>query len=134
VPAPGRSPAVLLVEAHADTRELYAVWLREHDFRVSVAASAVDALSAASAEPPDAVVVELMMPGGGPPLIRALRTLPATAESLIIVVTTQTQPLLRAAALAAGADVYAVKPCGAPLLAHLIDVGTRTRAARAPLG
>jgi CheY-like chemotaxis protein len=114
---------VLLVEAHADTCELYAFWLLMRDFRVAVASSAAHALTVARAEAPDIVVVELMVPGGGPSLIRALRHQPATADALLIVLTTQTSQVLRAEALAAGADVYAVKPCGAPRLGELIALG-----------
>lgn len=119
--------SVLLVEAHADTRDLYAMWLRERDYHVGVAGSAADAVSAARADQPDVVVVELMLPGGGPALVRRLRAEPATAAALIIVLTTQTQPALRAQAIAAGADIYALKPCGAPRLGQLIELGSRSR-------
>jgi DNA-binding response OmpR family regulator len=121
--APRRS--VLLVEAHADTRELYAIWLRQRDYHVSVAGSAADAVAVARAGAPEVVVVELVLPGGGPALIRSLRAEPATAEALIIVLTTQTQPAVRAEALAAGADIYVLKPCGAPRLGQLIELGSR---------
>ena len=121
---------VLLVEDHADTRDLYAEWLGAGDYRVSVTGSAADAIVLAATDAPDVVVAELMMPGGGPSLIRALRAHPTTADALIIVLTTQGQPARRAEALAAGADIYAVKPCGAPRLAELIEIGRRDRDAR----
>jgi DNA-binding response OmpR family regulator len=126
---------VLLVEAHADTRDLYALWLRDRDFRVEAAASADDALAVGGREAPDIVVTELMLPGGGPSLIRALRAQPATADALIVVLTTQTALALRAETLAAGADVYVVKPCGAPRLGKILVLGSRTRLQQsAPVG
>ena len=118
---------MLLVEAHADTRDLYAVWLRQRGYHVAVAGSAADAVEAAGADRPGVVVVELMLPGGGPALIRRLRAEPATADALIVVLTTQTQSALRTEALAAGADIYALKPCGAPRLGQLIELGRRNR-------
>lgn len=120
-------PRVLLADAHADTREFYAVWLTQRGFRVSAASSASEALELATAESPDVIVAELMLPGGGPELVRRLRANPATADAVLIVLTTQTATVQREQAIAAGADSYLVKPCGAPRLGDAMATASRVR-------
>ncbi len=124
------APRVLLVESHADTRELYGLWLTECGFDVTVAGSAEDALAAARAAGPDVVVAELMVPGGGVAMVEALRAEPALDDAVLIVLTTQTRPTMRQASLAAGADAFVVKPCGAPRLAECMLAASRDRLAR----
>ena len=120
-------PRVLLADAHADTRELYTVWLTQRGFLVSTACSASEALAAAAAEAPDVIVSELMLPGGGPGLVERLRADSATADAVLIVLTTQTAPAQRHHAVAAGADSYLVKPCGAPRLGDEMVSASRRR-------
>jgi DNA-binding response OmpR family regulator len=121
------APRVLLADAHPDTRELYAVWLTQRGFVVSTAASAGEISAVASTEPPDVIVTELMLPGGGPALVRSLRAHATTADAVVIVLTTQTSVPLREQALAAGADCYLVKPCGAPRLGDAMVSASRAR-------
>ena len=115
------------MEAHADTSDLYSIWFTQHDFVVSVARSAAEALAKGAADKPDVVVVELMIPDGGPHVIERLRTLPATADAVLIVLTTQTAPSLRRQALEAGADVYLSKPCGGTQLGNVIAAASLAR-------
>lgn len=120
-------PRVLIADAHADTRELYAVWLTQRGFSVRAAASASDVLALAAAEAPDVIVTELMLPGGGAAFVERLRADPATGDAVLIVLTTQTAALLREQTIAAGADSYLVKPCGAPRLGDEMAAASRTR-------
>ena len=120
-------PRVLLADAHADTRDLYSVWLTQRGFSVSAVASANEVLTFAAAEAPDVIVTELMLPGGGPSLVQRLRAEPATADAVVIVLTTQTAPAQRDQAIAAGADSYLVKPCGAPRLGDAMATASRAR-------
>jgi two-component system alkaline phosphatase synthesis response regulator PhoP len=124
------APRVLLVEAHPDTWELYGLWLTESGFHVTVAGSAEDALTAARSDHPDVVVAELMVPGGGVPMVQAMRAEPALDGALLIVLTTQAGPAMRQAALAAGADAFVVKPCGAARLCGCLLAASRDRLAR----
>ena len=96
------SPTVLLVEEHADTRELYQLWLSQRAFAVTATASGDAALAAARAQAPDVIVVELMVPDGGVPLIRALRAEAGCRDTIMIVLTTQADTALRQHALAGG--------------------------------
>ena len=121
------SPCVLLVEAHADTRELYDLWLTQRAFAVTATASGDAALAAARAQAPDVIVVELMVSSGGVPLLRALRAEAACRDTIIIVVTTQADTVLRERALEAGADFYLVKPCGIVRLGEVMAIASRDR-------
>ena len=120
-------PAVLLIEAHADTRELYDLWLTQRAFTVSATASGTAGLAAARAQAPDVVIVELMVPEGGVPLVRALREETGCRDTIIIVLTTQADTALREHALEAGADFYLVKPCGVIRLGEVLAIASRHR-------
>jgi DNA-binding response OmpR family regulator len=124
------APRVLLVEAHADTRELYSLWLTQCGFQVTLADTADAALAAARSDAPDVVVTELMVPGGGVSMVRALRAELAAGGAVLIVLTTQARPAMRQESLAAGADAYLVKPCGVPRLAEHMLAASRDRLAR----
>ena len=120
-------PTVLLIEGHADTRDLYELWLTQRAFTVCATASGNAGLTAARAQSPDVVVVELMVPDGGVPLIRALRADAGCREAIIIVLTTQADTALREHALEAGADFYLVKPCGVLRLGEVMAIASRDR-------
>ena len=121
------APRVLLVDAHADTRDLYAVWLTQRAFSVRVADSGDEAVAIARGEALDVIVTEMMVADGGPPLVRRLRAVPAAADAVLLVLTTQTAAILREQALEAGADGYLVKPCGAPRLGEAMASASRAR-------
>ncbi|EPX57990.1 two-component sensor histidine kinase [Cystobacter fuscus DSM 2262] len=71
---------VLVVEEDADTRELLRTWLESCQARVSVAASAREALEALARLSPDVLLSDLEGPGGeGEALIRWVRSLPLEA-------------------------------------------------------
>ncbi|MFY0583381.1 ATP-binding protein [Cystobacter fuscus] len=71
---------VLVMEEDADTRELLRTWLESCQARVSVAASAREALEALARLSPDVLLSDLEGPGGeGEVLIRWVRSLPLEA-------------------------------------------------------
>jgi len=120
-------PNVLLIEGHADTRELYELWLTQREFAVTATASGGAGLAAARAQAPDIIVVELMVPEGGVPLVRALRSEAGCRDTILIVLTTQADTALREHALEAGADFYLVKPCGVIRLGEVMAIASRDR-------
>ena len=120
-------PNVLLIEGHADTRELYELWLTQREFAVTATASGDAGLAAARAQAPDIIVVELMVPDGGVPLVRALRSEAGCRDTILIVLTTQAETALREHALEAGADFYLVKPCGVIRLGEVMAIASRDR-------
>ena len=87
-------------------------------YDVDVAATAADALSAAAVRPPDAVILDLVLPdGSGTDVARELRR---WTEVPILVLSAVGDEHEKVAALDAGADDYVTKPFGVEeLLARL---------------
>jgi len=125
-------PRVLLIDEHADTRELYELWLTQRAFAVAATATGSAALAAARAQAPHVIVVELMVPDGGVPLIRALRAEAGCRDAIIIVLTTQAEASVRDDAIQAGADSYLVKPCGVVRLGEAMAAAGRDRSRFVP--
>jgi pilus assembly protein CpaE len=79
--------------------------------RAQVSADGEEGLAAAVADPPDLVVVDVMMPSvDGYEICRRLRANPTTASVAILIHTARVQPVDRQAAMEAGADDYLAKP------------------------
>jgi two-component system KDP operon response regulator KdpE len=92
--------------------------LRGAGYDVATAATAGEALSAAAMRPPDAVILDLVLPdGSGIDVVRELRTWSAAPILVLSVVGDEAE---KVAALDAGADDYVQKPFGIDeLLARL---------------
>jgi CheY-like chemotaxis protein len=103
---------VLLVEDDQDTRQMYAHCLQLFGFATREARDGVEALAAAAASPPDAIVMDLAMPRmDGFEATRRLKSDPATAAIPVLVLTAFTAPGECERALRAGADDFLAKPC-----------------------
>jgi len=105
------------------------VVLREADFEPTLTSSAREALDAAAVRPPDAAILDLLLPDGdGIEVCRALREWSAMPILMLSAVGNEDQ---KVAALEAGADDYLVKPFGArELIARLQAVLRRADGAR----
>src|SRR5206468_6109517 len=92
--------------------------LRGAGSAVDTAATAPDALAAAAARPPDAVILDLLLPDGrGTDVAAELRT---WTSAPILVLSAVGEEAEKVAALDAGADDYVTKPFGTDeLLARL---------------
>ena len=109
---------ILLVEDDPSIRELTSLGLRAAGYGVSVAETGPGALEAFAAEPPDAVVLDVMLPGADG--LSVCRTIRATSAVPVIMLTARTDTLDVVAGLEAGADDYVKKPVEMPeLLARL---------------
>ena len=53
---------VLIVEDNADLRRLYAIGLNQHGFEVKLAGNGAEALDRIATDPPDLILVDLLMP------------------------------------------------------------------------
>lgn len=108
-----RQRLVLLVDADADTRRMYAEYLRMSSiWSVEEAADGREALAKAITRRPAVVVTETRLPGmSGFDLCRLLRSDPLTAHISIVVVTGDALETDVARARMAGADAVLVKPC-----------------------
>lgn len=113
------SGSVLLVDDDPALRELVARGLRQAGASVVEAGSVTEALDLADATP-DLVLLDLDLPdGSGLDVTRALRDLPATRLTPIVMLTSSDDAGDIDAAYAAGVNGYAVKPVGFPELTAL---------------
>ena len=119
---PSPPPLVLVVDDANDTRVIYAESLRFRGYRVDEASDGQEALEKVAALAPDVVILDMKLPLiDGCEVTRRLKTAPATKAIPIIVLSGHLLQESRAAALAAGADIYLTKPCLPDDLARHID-------------
>jgi DNA-binding response OmpR family regulator len=99
---------VLVVDDEPMVREVLVRYLAREGFEVGEAADGVTALDLAAAEPPDLVLLDLMLPGlDGYEVFRRLREKAATP---VIMLTARGEETDRIVGLELGADDYVTKP------------------------
>ena len=125
---------ILVVEDEPDILEVIRYNLGKEGFRVSGTDRGEAALETAFEEPPDLVILDLMLPGmNGLDVCRALRADPRTAAVPIVMLTARTEEADIVTGLELGADDYVTKPFSPRvLLARLRAVLRRKRASRTP--
>jgi DNA-binding response OmpR family regulator len=107
-------PSILVVDDEANIRELVAVYLTAAGFDVRQAADGVGALKMFAEQPPDLVVLDIMLPGlDGASVCRRVRE---TSRVPIIMLTARDADLDKVALLESGADDYMTKPFSPPEL------------------
>jgi CheY-like chemotaxis protein len=124
---PGRVtlPRVLLVDDSDEQRKLYAAMLAP-TARVGTASRGDDALTLACADPPDVIVLDVMMPGmDGWETCRRLKADPMTSGIPIIMLTSLDGVDVPARAREAGAIAVLMKPCPVERLVLTIDAARR---------
>ena len=100
---------VLVVDDDATVRDVVARYLGDAGYQVDVAVDGESALQAAARHRPDAVVLDLMLPGtGGLDVCRALRA--GQAPPAIVMLTALGEEDDRIRGLELGADDYVSKP------------------------
>ncbi len=128
---PERPVHVLVVDDEEQIRRALRSILRTRDYKVTEAGSGEDALVAAIDDPPDLVILDLMLPGmDGIEVCRELRTW-LTAPILVLSVRSGEADKVRA--LDEGADDYLTKPFSAgELLARIRALLRRVATRYAP--
>jgi two-component system KDP operon response regulator KdpE len=118
-------PRILVVDDEQQILRALRTSLRAAGYEVETADTAVGALAAAAMRPPEAVILDLVLPdGSGTDVCRELRT---WSTSPVIVLSAVGDEREKVAALDAGADDYVTKPVGIDeLLARLRAVLRRT--------
>jgi DNA-binding response OmpR family regulator len=113
--APGEgSGLILVVDDDRDLLAVLAAALRRRGFEVVVAADAVAAVTTAVRQRPDAVVLDMGLPGGdGTTVMRRLHALPQLAGVPVVICSGRDPAAHREAALDAGAVAYLTKPVDA---------------------
>jgi two-component system phosphate regulon response regulator PhoB len=102
---------ILVVDDEPDITALVAYHLARAGFRVKTAATGPEALDAVRMEPPDLVVLDLMLPGrSGLDVLAELRRRDETRDVGVILLTARREEVDRIKGLAEGADDYLTKP------------------------
>ena len=103
---------VLVVDADADTRLIYATFLQYAGFEVVEARDGAEALELIPQRRPAVVVTALALPVvSGFEILERLRRDPVTAALPVLIVTTDIHPETRRRAEQAGCDAFFLKPC-----------------------
>jgi two-component system phosphate regulon response regulator PhoB len=133
--APAGQPAaasprahILVVEDDSDIQELIRYNLARERFKVTVASTGEEALKLAHADPPDLVLLDLMLPGmDGLEVCRRLKRQTRTAGARVMMLTAKGEEADIVAGLELGSDDYIVKPFSPRvLLAHIKAVLRRS--------
>jgi two-component system KDP operon response regulator KdpE len=125
------SVRILVVDDEPQFLRALTTNLRGAGYIVETAATAAEALAAAALQPPDAIVLDLLLPDGtGTEVARELRT---WSDAPIVLVSAVGDEAEKIAALDAGADDYVTKPFApGELLARLRAVLRRAGPAGEP--
>lgn len=117
---------ILIVDDEATIVEVVALYLQREGFRAIVAADGNTALALVAQQPPDLIVLDLMLPGlNGLEVARRLR---ASSAIPIIMLTARSEEADRVVGLELGADDYLPKPFSPrELLARIRAVLRRTQ-------
>jgi len=123
---------VLIIEDEEDAAELFAEMMRVSGFRVIKTSSSAPALAMMTAEKPDVVLLDIMMPEiSGLDILRQMRRDPALVNIPVVVVSAKSMPTDIKHGMEAGASTYLTKPVGFFDLKEAVDraLGNQSTAA-----
>jgi DNA-binding response OmpR family regulator len=131
-----RPARILVVEDERQTARLLEFILGREGYRVARAADGPHALAAAGEFRPDAVLLDLQLPGlSGLEVLRRLRAAPDHAGLVVLVLTASSFEVAPAAVLEAGADSCCTKPIApTTLLRKLRELNVPARVPAPPPG
>lgn len=117
------NPRILIVDDHADLRRLIGLSLGGADYDLVEAVDGPGALDEVERQPPDLILLDLMLPGGmdGIEICRRVRDEPRCAHTRIVLLTAADQAPQRERAKQAGVDRYFPKPFSPKELRELVD-------------
>jgi PleD family two-component response regulator len=126
------SERILVVDDDPDIVRVVRINLELEGYEVDTAADGVEALERATANPPDLVLLDIMMPRmDGLTALTEMREHPALAGVSVVLLTARGLTEDRVAGLERGADDYITKPFDVEeLIARVKAVLRRTKAAR----
>jgi two-component system OmpR family response regulator len=114
-------PRLLVVDDESNIAELMRIWFEPVGWEVVTASSGPEGVARAAEHAPDAVVLDVMLPGyGGLEVLRRIRLLHPRVT--VVLSTARDSEEDRAAGIDAGADAYLVKPYS------LVELERRLRA------
>jgi CheY-like chemotaxis protein len=104
---------VLIIEDEEDAAELFAEMMRVSGFRVVKTSSSAPAIAMMTAQKPDVVLLDIMMPEiSGLDVLRQMRRDPALVNIPVVVVSAKSLPTDIKHGMEAGASTYLTKPVG----------------------
>jgi CheY-like chemotaxis protein len=107
----GRSPRVLIVDDERQNRQLLEIMLEPEGFVVLTATGGAEALALVAREPPDVILLDVMMPGlDGYQVAAALKGDAATRNIPVILLTGLDDHQARTLGRDAGADDFLSRP------------------------
>ena len=128
ISAESASRRVVIADDNADAVSTLAQLLRLQGHEVWTASDGIEAVEQASARRPDAIVLDIGMPGlDGIEAARRIRALPGGEQPLIVALTGWGQPADREKTRAAGFDCHLVKPADPNEVLALIERGHESR-------
>lgn len=114
---------ILIVDDDIDSLKLIGLMLQRQGYEISAASSGAQALTKASGEAPNLIILDVMMPDmDGYEVCRRLRVNPNTQNIPIIMFTAKTLVDDKVAGFEAGADDYLTKPT------HPAELASRVKA------
>jgi CheY-like chemotaxis protein len=118
VQSAGRSPLVLVVDDHEDTRQMSLIVLRSQGFSAMAAVGGEAGFVCACEQQPDVIVTDLAMPDGdGWEFVQRLSTDPRTAKIPVVMVTACATEAVRERAKQENLAAFFFKPCSPDVLA-----------------
>ncbi|MBU1226348.1 MAG: response regulator [Actinobacteria bacterium] len=126
------SERILIIDDDPDIVQFVRINLELEGYAVASAVGGAEGIDRAVAEPPDLVLLDIMMPGvDGMEVLHRLRTAPTTTNTAVILLTAKALTEDRVRGLAAGADDYVTKPFAIEeLMARVGTVLRRSKAMR----
>lgn len=119
---------VMIIEDEEDAADLFAEMMRISGFRVLKTSKSAPAIEMMTADKPDIVLLDIMMPEvSGLDILRQMRRDPRLADIPVIVVTAKGMPADIKNGMEAGASTYLTKPVG---FQELKDAVERTLGAK----
>jgi CheY-like chemotaxis protein len=106
-----RPARILVVDDERDNRDLLEIVLTSEGFMTTTAADGIEALASVALEPPDLVLLDIMMPGmNGYQVVETLKAQASTRQIVVVMLTALTDNDTKQSAFTAGADDFLSKP------------------------
>jgi DNA-binding response OmpR family regulator len=104
-------PTILIIEDNQETARILELSLKREGYQIVIALDGLRGLELAQAQPPDLILLDLMLPGiDGFEVCRRLRANPVTAGLPILILSAKTQEADKQLAAQLGANSYLAKP------------------------
>lgn len=113
---------ILIVDDNADARLLLSVRLKASGYETVYAANPLEVIMMAHQAKPDAILLDLGLPGSsGFLVLERLKSVPALASIPVVIVSAEEPQMAQAKALALGAVAFLQKPVSQRMLIQTIE-------------